>query len=136
MLEPSRSHEDEFMKTKLRSADEFDPRLRITVAPPLAGISRTSRLRFLAFDAVGAGLYSVIHAGLGHVFNHDLDRAAGYVSKTREQSRPKFMHHSSTSNLISRDRKYRQALRARKRSVKQKSGQSPFVSLSCDERAV
>ena len=29
------------------------------VAPPLAGTSRTSRLRFLAFDAVGAGLYSV-----------------------------------------------------------------------------
>ena len=28
------------------------------VAPPMAGTSRTSRLRFLAFDAVGAGLYS------------------------------------------------------------------------------
>ena len=51
------------------------------VAPPLAGISRTSRLRFLAFDAVGAGLYSVIYAGLGYVFSHDLDRAAGYVGR-------------------------------------------------------
>jgi membrane protein DedA with SNARE-associated domain len=51
------------------------------VAPPLAGISRTSRLRFVAFDAVGAGLYSVIYAGLGYVFSHDLDRAAGYVGR-------------------------------------------------------
>ena len=51
------------------------------VAPPLAGISLTSRLRFLAFDAVGAGLYSVVYAGLGYAFSHDLDRAAAYVGR-------------------------------------------------------
>ena len=51
------------------------------VTPPLAGISRTSRLRFLAFDAVGAGLYSVLYAGLGYFFSHDLDRAARYVGR-------------------------------------------------------
>jgi membrane protein DedA with SNARE-associated domain len=51
------------------------------VAPPLAGISRTSRLRFLAFDAVGAGLYSGAYAGLGYVFSHDLDRAAAYAAR-------------------------------------------------------
>jgi membrane protein DedA with SNARE-associated domain len=51
------------------------------VAPPLAGTSRTSRLRFLTFDAVGAGLYSCAYAGLGHVFSHDLDRAADYVGR-------------------------------------------------------
>jgi membrane protein DedA with SNARE-associated domain len=51
------------------------------VAPPLAGTSRTSRFRFLAFDAVGAGLYSCVYAGLGYVFSHDLDRVAAYVSR-------------------------------------------------------
>jgi membrane protein DedA with SNARE-associated domain len=51
------------------------------VAPPLAGTSRTGRLRFLAFDAVGAGLYSCAYTGLGYVFSHDLDRAAAYVGR-------------------------------------------------------
>jgi membrane protein DedA with SNARE-associated domain len=51
------------------------------VAPPLAGISRTSRLRFLAFDAAGASLYSCAYAGLGYVFSHNLDLAAAYVGR-------------------------------------------------------
>ena len=51
------------------------------VMPPLAGTSRTSRLRFLGFDAVGAGLYSGAYAGLGYVFSHDLDRAAAYAGR-------------------------------------------------------
>ena len=51
------------------------------VSPPLAGISRTSRVRFLAFDAVGAALYACVYGGLGYVFSHDLDRAAAYVSR-------------------------------------------------------
>src|SRR5271157_329909 len=51
------------------------------VTPPLAGISRTSRIRFLALDAVGAGLYSCTYAALGYVFSDDLDRAAAYASK-------------------------------------------------------
>jgi membrane protein DedA with SNARE-associated domain len=51
------------------------------VTPPLAGTSRTSRLRFLAFDAVGAGLYSSAYAGLGYVFSHDLNRAATYAGR-------------------------------------------------------
>jgi membrane protein DedA with SNARE-associated domain len=51
------------------------------VAPPLAGIAHTSRLRFLTFDAVGAGLYACAYAGLGYVFSHDLDRAAAYVGR-------------------------------------------------------
>jgi len=49
------------------------------VTPPLAGTSGTSRLRFLGFDALGAGLYACAYAGLGYVFSHDLDRAAAYV---------------------------------------------------------
>ena len=52
------------------------------VAPPLAGTSRTSRLCFLTFDALGAFLYSCTYAGLGYVFRHDLDRAAAYAART------------------------------------------------------
>lgn len=51
------------------------------VAPPLAGTSHTSRLRFLVFDAMGAGLYASVYGGLGYLFSNDLDRAAVYVSR-------------------------------------------------------
>ena len=51
------------------------------VAPPLAGISRTSRVRFLAFDAVGSGLYAGVYGGLGYIFSNDLDRVAAIVSR-------------------------------------------------------
>ena len=51
------------------------------VAPPLAGTSRTSRVRFLALDAVGAGLYACAYGGLGFVFSHDLGRAVAYASR-------------------------------------------------------
>ena len=51
------------------------------VAPPLAGTSRISLIRFLAFDAAGASLYACVYSGLGYVFSHDLERAAAYVSR-------------------------------------------------------
>jgi membrane protein DedA with SNARE-associated domain len=51
------------------------------VAPPLAGNSRTSRIRFLAFDATGAGLYSCAYISLGYFFNDDLERAATYAGR-------------------------------------------------------
>lgn len=51
------------------------------VAPPLSGTSRTSRLRFLAFDTLGATLYACAYTGLGYIFSHDLDRAAAYVGR-------------------------------------------------------
>lgn len=51
------------------------------VAPPLSGTSRTTRLRFLTFDALGAILYACAYTGLGYVFSHDLDRAAAYVGR-------------------------------------------------------
>lgn len=51
------------------------------VTPPLAGTSRTSRVRFLAFDAMGASLYACVYGGLGYLFSNDLDRAAVYVSR-------------------------------------------------------
>ncbi len=52
------------------------------VAPPLAGTSQTSRLRFLIFEIVGASLWSCAYAGLGFVFSHDLNRAAVYIART------------------------------------------------------
>ncbi len=51
------------------------------VAPPLAGISHTSRIRFFAFDGAGALLYSCAYAGLGYEFSHNLDLAATYVGR-------------------------------------------------------
>ena len=51
------------------------------VTPPLAGTSRTSRLRFFAFDAIGASLYSGAYSALGYIFSHDLDRAAVYAGR-------------------------------------------------------
>ena len=51
------------------------------VAPPLAGISGTSRLRFLGFDALGSVIYSFAYTGLGYVFSHDLNRAAEYIGR-------------------------------------------------------
>jgi membrane protein DedA with SNARE-associated domain len=51
------------------------------VTPPLAGTSRTSRLRFLMFDAMGASLYSAVYIGIGYAFSGDLDRAAAYVGR-------------------------------------------------------
>jgi len=51
------------------------------VAPPLAGTSRTSRLRFLTFEALGASLWASAYAGVGYLFSHDLDRAAAYVCR-------------------------------------------------------
>lgn len=52
------------------------------VAPPLAGTSRTGRVRFLAFDSAGASLYAFVYGGLGYAFSHDLDRAATYIART------------------------------------------------------
>ena len=51
------------------------------VVPPMAGASRTSRLRFLVLETVGASLYSGAYAGLGYVLSHDLNRAAIYASR-------------------------------------------------------
>jgi membrane protein DedA with SNARE-associated domain len=51
------------------------------VTPPLAGISRTSRLRFFAFDAVGTSLYAGVYSALGYIFSDDLDRAAAYAGR-------------------------------------------------------
>jgi membrane protein DedA with SNARE-associated domain/rhodanese-related sulfurtransferase len=50
-------------------------------APPLAGISGTSLLRFVAFDAVGAALWSGAYLGLGYIFSQNLDHAVAYAAR-------------------------------------------------------
>jgi len=59
---------------------DFVPALD-AVTPPLAGMSRITRLRFLVFDGLGAGLYSSTYIALGYAFSNDLDRAASYAGK-------------------------------------------------------
>jgi membrane protein DedA with SNARE-associated domain len=59
---------------------DFVPALD-AVTPPLAGMSRITRLRFLVFDGLGAGLYSCAYIVLGYVFSNDLDRAAAYAGR-------------------------------------------------------
>lgn len=51
------------------------------IAPPLAGMSGTSRQRFMSFDAVGATLWAGLYAGLGYVFSHQLDKATAYAGR-------------------------------------------------------
>jgi membrane protein DedA with SNARE-associated domain/rhodanese-related sulfurtransferase len=48
-------------------------------APSLAGLSGISRLRFIAFDAVGAAVWSGAYAGLGYVLGKD--RVAAYAAR-------------------------------------------------------
>src|SRR4029077_15168238 len=47
--------------------------------PPLAGLSGTSRTRFIAFDAIGAAVCAGVYAGLGYLLGRDLDRPAAYA---------------------------------------------------------
>lgn len=59
---------------------EFVPALNAVIAP-LAGSSRVTRVRFLLFDGLGAGLYSCTYLTLGYAFSSDLDQLAAYVSR-------------------------------------------------------
>lgn len=54
------------------------------VAAPLVGASGTSRPRFLAFDALGATLWSGTYVAVGYVFSEQLDVVAGYASRMGE----------------------------------------------------
>ena len=60
--------------------DKFVPGLD-AVVPPLAGTSGTRPFHFLAFETVGASLWSFVYAGLGYIFRDDLGRAAAYAGK-------------------------------------------------------
>ena len=51
------------------------------VAAPMAGISQIDRVEFLAYDALGAILWSCAYAAVGYAFSNQLDYVATYSSK-------------------------------------------------------
>lgn len=84
-LEPDscvRRTEDVFASHGARSllVAKFVPGLS-TAAPPLAGIFRMRRSRFLVFDGVGAVLWAGVFVGLGLLFSDQLERLAGQVAR-------------------------------------------------------
>ncbi|MDX1578752.1 MAG: VTT domain-containing protein [Gemmatimonadota bacterium] len=52
-----------------------------TVAPPLAGVFRMRRSRFLLFDALGTTLWSALFLGLGYLFHEQVDRIARLAAR-------------------------------------------------------
>ena len=77
-----RQTENAFRKYGMRSllVSKFIPGLN-TVAAPLAGHSKTSRLRFASFDAAGAAIWSGAYLATGYLFSHQLETVAGYTSQ-------------------------------------------------------
>jgi membrane protein DedA with SNARE-associated domain len=55
-----------------------------TVAPPLAGVFRMRRSRFLLFDILGAIMWSGTFVGLGFVFSAQLEDVARYALRLGE----------------------------------------------------
>ncbi len=84
-LEPDscvRRTEDIFARHGVRSllVAKFVPGLS-TAAPPLAGIFRMRRLRFVLFNGAGAVIWAGVFAGLGLLFSDQLERLAGQVAR-------------------------------------------------------
>ena len=59
---------------------KFVPGLNF-VAPPLAGISGVSPLRFLLFDTFASLFWAGAYMGLGYIFSGQIERAATYCSE-------------------------------------------------------
>jgi len=51
------------------------------VAAPLAGRHGVSIITFMAFDGLGAALWTITYAVLGYIFNNQLDRVAAHVMR-------------------------------------------------------
>ena len=51
-----------------------------TVAPPMAGIFRLTKWRFLLYTSGAAALWSGAYLGLGYLFSDELERALRYLS--------------------------------------------------------
>lgn len=51
-----------------------------TVAPPMAGMLKMPRWRFLLLDGLGAGLWAFAYLALGYQFRRELERMAGLAS--------------------------------------------------------
>jgi hypothetical protein len=77
-----RQTENAFHKYGLRSllVSKFIPGLN-AVAAPLAGNSRSSYGRFLAYDAAGAAVWSGLYLFLGYLFSAQLEMLLGYASR-------------------------------------------------------
>lgn len=75
-----RQMKEVFAKHGIRSllVSKFIPGLN-TVAPPLAGVLRMSRWRFLLFDGLGSAFWVGAFAGLGYLFHNQIDDVAVYV---------------------------------------------------------
>ncbi len=84
-LEPEscvRRTENLFHKYGSRSllVAKFVPGLN-TVAPPMAGLTGMSRVRFVVCDALGGLLWASSAALLGYIFSEQLERLALYLSR-------------------------------------------------------
>ncbi len=84
-LEPEscvRRTENAFQKHGARSllVAKFVPGLN-TAAPPMAGMTGMGRLRFVAFDALGAMFWAGGAAVLGYAFSGELERLALYLGR-------------------------------------------------------
>jgi hypothetical protein len=77
-----RRTENAFARNGARSllVAKFIPGLS-TAAPPLAGMLRMRRSRFITWDAAGALLWAGTFAGLGFVFSAQLDRVTAYAQR-------------------------------------------------------
>jgi membrane protein DedA with SNARE-associated domain len=83
-LEPDvcvRRTENLFLRYGVRAllVAKFLPGLT-TVMPPLAGIFRVSRLRFVLYDLAGVILWAGLWAGVGYVFSETIEVVAQRVS--------------------------------------------------------
>jgi membrane protein DedA with SNARE-associated domain len=84
-LEPDscvRQTENAFRKYGMRSllVSKFIPGLN-AVAAPLAGHSKTSRLRFALYDVAGAAIWSGAYLATGYLFSQQLERVVAYTSR-------------------------------------------------------
>ena len=51
------------------------------ITPPLAGMSGTSTLRFLRYDAGGALVWAALYAGLRYAFHSELDKGIAFAHR-------------------------------------------------------
>ena len=84
-LEPDscvRQTENAFLKYGLNSllVSKFVPGLN-AVAAPMAGYSQGRFARFLAYDCVGAALWSATYLALGYLFSEQLETVLDYASR-------------------------------------------------------
>jgi membrane protein DedA with SNARE-associated domain len=84
-LEPDscvRKTENAFLKYGMNALllSKFIPGLN-TVAAPLAGHSKNSYIRFLAYDAAGALIWSGAYIAAGYAFSEELETAFSFASR-------------------------------------------------------